>query len=66
MLVLSRKTGEQILIGSGVRLSVVRISGGRVQLGIEAPRDFNIVREEIAGHGECQQGAAFVPESKTI
>jgi len=65
MLVLSRKPGEQILIGEGVRLSVVRISGGRVQLGIDAPRDFKVVREEIAPQDDFREKTAFLSESKT-
>jgi len=65
MLVLSRKPGEQILIGEGVRLSVVRINGGRVQLGIDAPRDFRVVREEIAPHDDIRRKTTFLSESKT-
>lgn len=47
MLVLSRRPGEKILIGDGVVLSVVRVLGNRVQLGIEAPQDVRIRRQEI-------------------
>lgn len=55
MLVLSRKPGERILIGDDIALTVVRIGPNTVRLGIEAPRDMNIVREELclqdAKHG---------------
>ena len=47
MLVLSRKPGERILIGDEVVITVVRIGPNTVRLGIEAPRDLNIVREEL-------------------
>lgn len=47
MLVLSRKMGEWILIGEDVRITLVRCSGKRVQLGIEAPRDVQIARGEL-------------------
>jgi carbon storage regulator len=47
MLVLSRKPGERILIGDDIALTVVRIGPNTVRLGIEAPRDMNIVREEL-------------------
>ena len=47
MLVLSRKVGEKIIIGDDVVLVVVRITGGGVRLGIEAPTDKNIVRGEL-------------------
>lgn len=48
MLVLSRKQGESILVGDDVRLTVVRIEGSIVRLGIEAPREITVLREEIA------------------
>jgi carbon storage regulator len=47
MLVLSRKSGEQILIGHNVKLVVNRISGGRVSLGITAPEDVRVIRGEL-------------------
>ncbi|MCA9086540.1 MAG: carbon storage regulator [Planctomycetaceae bacterium] len=47
MLVLSRKAGERILIGDEITVTVVRIGPNSVRIGIEAPRDMNIVREEL-------------------
>ena len=47
MLVLSRKVGEKILIGDHIAVTVVRIAQGIVRIGIEAPVDLPIVREEI-------------------
>jgi carbon storage regulator len=47
MLVLSRKPGERILIGDDVTVTVVRIGPNNVRLGIDAPRDLTIVREEL-------------------
>ena len=47
MLVLSRKSGERILIGDNVAVTIVRIGPNTVRLGIDAPRDMNIVREEL-------------------
>lgn len=47
MLVLSRKIGERIVIGDGVEVSVVRIQGGRVMLGVVAPREVPVNREEL-------------------
>lgn len=48
MLVLSRKVGERILLGDNIRITVVRVSGGGVRLGIEAPAEVAVVREEVA------------------
>ena len=47
MLVLSRKPGERILIGEEIAVTVVRIGPNTVRIGIDAPRDMNIVREEL-------------------
>ncbi len=47
MLVLSRKIGEEILIGDQVRLVVYRIHGNRVQLGILAPESVPVYRAEL-------------------
>ena len=47
MLVLSRKVGEKILIGDQIAVTVVRIAQGIVRIGIEAPNELPIVREEI-------------------
>ena len=47
MLVLTRKAGEQIKIGDHIVVTVVRILGGGVRLGIQAPDDARIVRGEL-------------------
>ena len=47
MLVLSRKVGEKILIGDQISVTVVRLGQGVVRIGVEAPDDLTIVREEI-------------------
>jgi carbon storage regulator len=47
MLVLSRKPGERIYIGENITVTIVRIGPNNVRLGIDAPRDLNIVREEL-------------------
>jgi len=47
MLVLSRKAGERILIGDDIAVTVVRVAQGIVRIGVEAPQDLTIVREEI-------------------
>lgn len=47
MLVLSRRVGERILVGDKVVVTVVRIGPNAVRLGIEAPPEENIVREEL-------------------
>lgn len=47
MLVLSRKTGEQIHIGNDITVEVRRLSGNRVALAVQAPREMRILRGEL-------------------
>lgn len=47
MLVLSRKVGQRILLGNQVAITVVKISNGGVRIGIDAPAELPIVREEL-------------------
>lgn len=47
MLVLSRKKRESILIGDNIRVTVVTCNDGTCRIGIEAPREINVVREEL-------------------
>jgi carbon storage regulator len=56
MLVLTRKPGQSIMIGDGVEVQVLSVAGEKVRLGITAPRDVSIFRNEvydrIEGEGE--------------
>ncbi len=47
MLVLSRFVGQVIAIGDSIRITVVEIRGDKVRLGVDAPRDVAVNREEI-------------------
>lgn len=47
MLVLARKNGESIIIGGNIRVTVVAMTGNVVRLGIAAPSDVSVNREEI-------------------
>lgn len=47
MLVLTRKLNESLIIGNNIKIKVVGIQGNRVMIGIEAPDDVSIVREEL-------------------
>ena len=48
MLVLSRKLGQSLKVGDGVRITIVKIDNNSVRLGIDAPQDVSIQRQEIA------------------
>lgn len=47
MLVLSRKKDEKIVIGDNITLMVIEIRGDKVRLGIDAPKDVSVHREEV-------------------
>jgi len=47
MLVLSRKIGERVLIGENIVVTIVRVQGNGVRIGIEAPPEMAVVREEL-------------------
>lgn len=47
MLILTRKLGESITIGDAIRITVLNVDGGQVQLGVDAPKEIVVHREEI-------------------
>jgi carbon storage regulator len=49
MLVLSRKEDERLVINGNIEVSVVRIQGNRVTLGVSAPQDVKVLRGELVG-----------------
>jgi carbon storage regulator len=61
MLVLSRKKNETIVINGNITITVVQIRGDKVRIGIEAPEEMSVHREEIQ-----QQINAGVPERRRV
>jgi carbon storage regulator len=55
MLILTRRTGETILIGGYVRVTVLAVKGNQVRLGIAAPKDTQIDRQEIAERKQAER-----------
>ena len=55
MLVLSRKPGERIVIDDRITVTVLKVRGNQIRLGIEAPKEIPIKREELLG---CRVAAA--------
>lgn len=55
MLVLSRKLGEKIYIGENICITIVDIDRGKIRLGIEAPRDVPVYRQEVLPLEKVQQ-----------
>ena len=48
MLILTRRTGESLRIGDDVEVTVMAVNGSQVRIGIKAPRDVTVDRQEIA------------------
>lgn len=66
MLVLTRKLGESIAIDDHIKIRVVQIKGKQVRLGIEAPKDTKIHREEVyMAIQEQNQQSATVTSDKS-
>jgi len=64
MLILSRRPGESVTIGDDITVTIVAISGSQVRLGIAAPREVRVLREEIyKAIQEENRAAANVPDS---
>jgi len=47
MLILTRKVGESVLIGKDISITVLSVRGNQVKLGVEAPKEVSVHREEI-------------------
>jgi len=61
MLVLSRKESERIRLGDSIVLTIVRVSGDKVRLGIEAPPNVLVLRDELQPHE--QAGLIELPQA---
>ena len=57
MLVLSRKTGQRIVVGNGLTITVLEVHKNRVRLGFDGPQDVAIHREELALQIESDEHA---------
>lgn len=61
MLVLTRRIGEEIVINGNIRVTVVAVKGDRVRLGVAAPANVPVDREEVH-----QRRASFDDESRNV
>ncbi len=62
MLILSRMAGETIMIGNDIRIQVLSNKNGQVRIGIDAPRNISVKREEIFN----QENSEILNDSPTI
>ena len=66
MLVLSRKMSETIQIGDSISIKVTQVVGGRVRLGITAPKDVQIVRGELSGWSGAPEEPALLKRPELV
>lgn len=68
MLVLRRKVGETLLIGDDVELVVLGVEGDRVKLGIQAPKEIEIIRKELLDEvtEENKRASAVKPSAELL
>lgn len=65
MLVLTRKQSETIQIGNSITITVLRMKGKAVRLGIQAPQDYNVIRGELAFDLNDEDGS-LVPVNQDV
>jgi len=63
MLVLSRRERERIRLGDSIVVTVVRVSGGKVRIGIEAPSDIVVLRDELKSNERIELAGARVSQN---
>ncbi|MDE2220932.1 MAG: carbon storage regulator CsrA [Gammaproteobacteria bacterium] len=59
MLILTRREGESVRIGDDVTVTVLRVKGSQVRLGVNAPKDVAVQREEISDRMRAEVGEAM-------
>jgi len=55
MLILTRRVGESVMIGEDVTITVLRVKGTQVRLGVTAPRTVSVQREEVSGRSRPEE-----------
>ena len=60
MLVLTRKTNQSIMIGDDIEISILSVTGDKVRIGIDAPRDVAVFRKEV--YEVIDERGAWIPD----
>ncbi len=65
MLILTRRAGETVMIGDDVTITVLGVKGNQVRIGINAPKDVAVHREEIYERIQNEQSGAAAADKKS-
>jgi len=63
MLILTRKTGQSLIIGDNIEIKVVSIDGENIKIGISAPKNVSVVRKELLEVKDENKKAALIDKS---
>ena len=61
MLILTRRVGEAVMIGDDIKISVLGVKGNQIRLGVSAPREVAVHREEIYQRIQRENGVEWLP-----
>lgn len=65
MLVISRKAGESLIVSDNIKITIVSVANDKVSIGIEAPKEIKIVRQELLDTIEANKASAEETEIKS-
>ena len=65
MLILTRRVGEKLIVGGNVTLTVLGVKGNQIRVGIDAPREVKVYREEIYNKIQAEKEASVLNDSRT-
>jgi carbon storage regulator len=65
MLILTRRVGETLMVGDDVTVTVLGVKGNQVRIGVNAPKEVSVHREEIYMRIQAEKGSGNVTEQNT-